>query len=110
MCHRGVAVLANRQKEKGSRFEREIVEMARLRDLEAHRVPLSGSAAGFKGDVHIKRGREVWVIEAKKRADGFKFLYQHLDGADVLVVGADRKQALAVLDLGDYLDLLAGKI
>jgi len=102
--------LANRQKEKGSRFEREIVEMARLRDLEAHRVPLSGSAAGFKGDVHIKKGREVWVIEAKKRADGFKFLYQHLDGADVLVVGADRKQALAVLDLGDYLDLLAGKL
>lgn len=102
--------MANRQKEKGSRFEREIVEMARLRDLEAHRVPLSGSAAGFKGDVHIKKGREVWVIEAKKRADGFKFLYQHLDGADVLVVGADRKQALAVLDLGDYLDLLAGKI
>jgi len=102
--------MANRQKEKGSRFEREIVEMARLRDLEAHRVPLSGSAAGFKGDVHIKRGREVWVIEAKKRADGFKFLYQHLDGADVLVVGADRKQALAVLDLGDYLDLLAGKL
>lgn len=110
MCHRGAVVLANRQKEKGSRFEREIVEMARLRDLEAHRVPLSGSAAGFKGDVHIKKGREVWVIEAKKRADGFKFLYQHLDGADVLVVGADRKQALAVLDLGDYLDLLAGKI
>jgi Holliday junction resolvase len=102
--------MANRQKEKGSRFEREIVEMARLRDLEAHRVPLSGSAAGFKGDVHIKKGREVWVIEAKKRADGFKFLYQHLDGADVLVVGADRKQALAVLDLGDYLDLLAGKL
>ena len=110
MCHRGAVVLTNRQKEKGSRFEREIVEMARLRDLEAHRVPLSGSAAGFKGDVHIKKGREVWVIEAKKRADGFKFLYQHLDGADVLVVGADRKQALAVLDLGDYLDLLAGKI
>jgi Holliday junction resolvase len=102
--------LTNRQKEKGSRFEREIVEMARLRDLEAHRVPLSGSAAGFKGDVHIKKGREVWVIEAKKRANGFKFLYQHLDGADVLVVGADRKQALAVLDLGDYLDLLAGKL
>ena len=102
--------MANRQKEKGSRFEREIVELARLRDMEAHRVPLSGSAAGFKGDVHIKKGREIWVIEAKKRADGFKFLYQHLDGADVLVVGADRKQALAVLDLGDYLDLLAGKI
>ncbi len=102
--------MANRQKEKGSRFEREIVELARLRDMEANRVPLSGSAAGFKGDVHIKRGRETWVIEAKKRADGFKFLYQHLEGADILVVGADRKKPLAVLDLGDFLDLLGGKI
>jgi len=102
--------MPNRQKEKGSRFEREIVELARQRDMEANRVPLSGSAAGFKGDVHIKKGRETWVIEAKKRADGFKFLYQHLDGADILVVGADRKKPLAVLDLEDFLDLLSGKL
>ena len=102
--------MANRQKEKGSRFEREIVELARLRDLEAYRVPLSGSAEGFKNDVIIKKGRETWEVEAKKRADGFKFLYQHIDGADVLVVGADRKKPLAVVDLGDFLDLLGGKI
>jgi Holliday junction resolvase len=102
--------MSNPQKEKGSRFEREIVELARLRDLEAHRVPLSGAAAGFKGDVHIKKGRETWVIEAKKRADGFKFLYQHIEGSDVLVVGADRKKPLAVMDLGDFLDLLGGKV
>ena len=102
--------MSNPQKEKGSRFEREIVELARLRDLEAHRVPLSGSAPGFKGDVHIKKGRENWVIEAKKRADGFKFLYQHLEGADILVVGADRKKPLAVVDLGDFLDMFAGKL
>ncbi len=102
--------MPNRQKEKGSRFEREIVDKARHRELEANRVPLSGSAAGFKGDVHIKIGRETWVIEAKKRASGFKFLYQNLEGADVLVVAEDRNRALAVLDLEDYLDLLAQRL
>lgn len=102
--------MPNRNKEKGSRFEREIVDKARLRELEANRVPLSGSASGFKGDVHIKKGRETWVIEAKKRASGFKFLYQHLEGADVLVVAEDRNRALAVLDLEDFLDLLARRL
>lgn len=102
--------MPNRSKEKGSRFEREIVEKARQHGLEANRVPLSGSAAGFKGDVHIKKGRETWVIEAKKRASGFKFLYQHIEGSDVLVVSEDRNKALAVLDLEDFLDLLKGNI
>lgn len=102
--------MPNRNKEKGSRFEREIVDKARLRELEANRVPLSGSASGFKGDVHIKIGRETWIIEAKKRASGFKFLYQHLEGADVLVVAEDRNRALAVLDLEDFLDLLARRL
>lgn len=110
VCKKGKLNMTNKQKEKGSRFEREIVELARLRDLEAYRVPLSGAAEGFKNDVIIKKGRETWEVEAKKRADGFKFLYQHIDGADVLVVGADRKKPLAVIDLGDFLDLLGGKI
>ncbi len=102
--------MPNRNKEKGSRFEREIVDKARQRDLEANRVPLSGSATGFKGDVHIKKGRETWVVEAKKRKSGFKFLYENLLGADVLVVSEDRNRALAVLDLEDFLDMLAGRL
>jgi len=102
--------MPNRQKEKGSRFERDIVDKARVRDLTANRVPLSGSASGFKGDVHIKVGRETWVIEAKKRKSGFKFLYKHLEGADILVVGEDRNRALAVIDLEDLLDLLAKRL
>ena len=100
--------MPNRQKEKGSRFEREIVELAKKHGLEAYRVPLSG-AGTIKNDVHIKVGRTLWEIEAKKRADGFKFLYDNIEGADILVVGADRKRALAVIDLADLLDLLAGR-
>lgn len=101
--------MPNRQKNKGTRFEHHIVELAKQRDLVAYRVPLSGAGA-IKNDVHIKQGRTLWEIEAKKRANGFKFLYDNIEGADILVVGADRRRALAVMDLEDLLDLLAGRI
>jgi len=101
--------MPNRQKEKGSRFERELVDKAKAHGLEAYRVPLSG-AGSIKNDVHIKVGRTLWEIEAKKRADGFKFLYEHIADADVLVVGADRQKPLAVIDYEDFLDLLARRL
>ena len=67
-------------------------------------------AGSIKNDVHIKIGREVWEIEAKKRANGFAFIYQNIEGADALVIGADRKKPLAVIDYEDFLNLLAGKL
>ena len=99
--------MVNRNKQKGSRFEKQVVDIAKKHGLEAQKVPLSGSAQGiFSNDVHIKIGRERWELECKKRANGFKFLYEHLDGADALIVGADRKKPLAVIDLDDFLNLL----
>lgn len=100
--------MANRQKEKGTRFEHQIVDLAKKHNLDAYRVPLSG-AGSIKNDVHVKQGRTLWEIEAKKRANGFKFLYENIEGADILVVGADRKPPLAVIDLRDLFDLMGGK-
>ena len=102
--------LGKASRDKGGRFERELVNTAKLHGLEAYRVPLSGAAAGFKNDILIKRGRETWEIEAKKRATGFKFLYDNIEGADVLVVGADRQKPLAIMDYEDFCDLIGGKI
>lgn len=101
--------MPNRSKEKGTRFENQLVQIAKAHGLDAVRVPLSG-AGSIKNDVHIKIGREVWEIEAKKRANGFSFIYDNIEGADVLVIGADRKKPLAVLDYEDFLNLLAGKL
>lgn len=95
-------------RDKGGRFERELVNTAKDHGLEAFRVPLSGAATGFKNDVIIKNGRTTWEIEAKKRATGFKFIYDNIEGADVLVIGADRKKPLAVLDYEDFCDLIGG--
>ena len=100
-------------RDKGARFEREIVHTADDHGLKAVRVPLSGATNFAKGDVVVTAPSGIkWTIEAKKRADadGFKTIYQWLDGdCDLLVLGADRKPALAVLPLSDFFDLLAGR-
>lgn len=99
--------MPNRNKQKGDRFESLCVEIARKHGFEAQKVPLSGAAEGlFSNDIHIKVGRERWELECKKRATGFKFLYDNLSGADALVVAADRKKPLAVIDYDDFLNLL----
>jgi len=98
-------------RDKGARFEREIVAIAQAHDLKAIRVPLSGATNFAKGDVVVTAtGGVKWTIEAKKRANGFKTIYQWLDGdCDLLVIGADRKPALAVMPLADFFDLLKGR-
>lgn len=100
--------MPNRNKQKGDRFETLCVDIARKHGFDAQKVPLSGAAEGlFSNDIHIKIGRERWELECKKRATGFKFLYDNLDGADALIVAADRKKPLAVLDYDDFLNLLS---
>ncbi len=92
--------MARREVAKGKRRER---EAARL--LGGTRVPLSGSAGGdFAGDVVLPNG---WRCEVKARRDGFKSLYAWLEGADVLLLKADRKPWLAVLPAERLRELLS---
>lgn len=77
------------QRDKGARAEREFAKL-----IGGERVPLSGAAGGsYTGDV-IGLGMR-W--ECKIRRDGFKQLYNWLEGKDALAVRADRKEWLVVL-------------
>ena len=98
-------------RDKGARFEREIVSIAQAHDLAAVRVPLSGATNFAKGDVVVSNDVDSWTIECKKRGSGFRTIYAWLEkgDCDLLVLGADRKPALAVLPLADFFDLLAGR-
>ena len=93
---------------KGDRFERAIVKLLQDKGLGAERVPLSGSAGGsYLGDLTCPcLGRDL-VVEAKARADGFSQLYQWLQDRDVLVVKADRRDALVVIPLKLAVEILA---
>ena len=100
------AAMGKFSRDKGARNERKLVNLIQSHGIDAKRVPLSGAADGFKGDIIMGQ----WTIEAKLRADGFKQIYDWLDGdSDLLVIGRDRSPPLAVLDLRDLLDILAGR-
>src|SRR5690606_21580242 len=89
------------ERRKGVEAER---EFARL--IGGERVPLSGAAGGsYTGDV-IGLGLR-W--ECKRRKDGFKQLYDWLEGKDALAVRADRKPWLVVMRLETLLEIAGAK-
>lgn len=93
-------------RQKGNRFEREIVEELRAAGLDAHRIPLSGAQRGFKGDVQIRLTGRTLTLEAKVRASGFSFIYKAIDGNDALAVKVDRQEPLLILRLSDAAAIL----
>ncbi|MDQ3397870.1 MAG: hypothetical protein M3511_08895 [Deinococcota bacterium] len=94
-------------KRKGDRNERELVKHLEAAGIPAKRVPLSGSAKGYPGDVCATlAGREL-CLEVKARRD-FKALHAWLEHRDGLILKADRKEPLMVLRLSDFLKVLGG--
>jgi Holliday junction resolvase len=87
-------------RQKGNRTERAIVRLLQERGFAAERVPLSGAARGrFGGDVSVPVLGVDRRVEVKCRGDGFRELYKWLDGADLLIVRADRRELLVVIPL-----------
>ena len=93
-------------RQKGNRFERQIVDILRTAGLDAYRIPLSGSMRGFKQDIVIRAPGRNLTIEAKSRASGFAFIYKAIADADMLVVKVDRHEPLAVVRLADLVAIM----
>lgn len=94
------------QRDKGARFEREIVNKFQANGFAAERVPLSGAAGGsYKGDVSVPILGEDRILEAKKRANGFKEIYKWLGDNYGLVIAADRQNALICLPVDRFIEL-----
>ncbi|RMD47622.1 MAG: hypothetical protein D6834_00535 [Aquificota bacterium] len=91
------------QRRKGYRVENEIVNYLKKHGIPAKRVPLSGSADGFKGDILID---ESLKCEVKARKDGFKQIYDWLEGNDYLFLKANRKKVLVVMEIDEFIELL----
>jgi Holliday junction resolvase len=94
-------------RQKGDRLERAVVLLLREHGLDAKRVPLSGSAKGYPGDVVANMAGRELCLECKSRKD-FKTLHAWLEHRDALILKADRKEALVVLRLADFLKALGG--
>jgi Holliday junction resolvase len=89
-----------RHRQKGNRAERAVVRLLQDRGFAAERVPLSGAARGrFGGDVSVPILDIDRRVEVKCRGNGFRELYRWLDGADMLIVRADRREVLVIVPL-----------
>jgi Holliday junction resolvase len=87
-------------RDKGNRTERAIARLLQGRGFAAERVPLSGAAHGrFGGDVSVPLLGTDRRVEVKCRGNGFRQLYDWLEGHDFLIVRADRREPLVVIPL-----------
>lgn len=95
-------------RQKGDRVERQLVRLLQEAGFAAERVPLSGSAGGsYTGDLTVPLlGRDL-CVEAKARGNGFRELYNWLEGRDLLIVKADRKEPLVVVPLRVAIEIAA---
>lgn len=104
-----MAKKGNRNKARGSSYEREFVqeciELGRL----ARRVPLSGAMKEYKDDVVVGEGDQQQRVECKYRSDAsnFKRLHSwHPGPGQVLVLP---RSGLEVYHLADWLDIVAAR-
>jgi len=82
---------------KGYRFEREVLKKFEEAGFKVVRSPASKGS----GDLFVEGLGEVQVKARKEIA-----IYRWFDGADALIVKADRKDPLVVIPLRHFLALL----
>jgi hypothetical protein len=90
---------------KGNRVEREVLAILKEAGLEAKRVPLSGSAPGYPGDLEVELpglGRVLVEVKARRKVG----LEAWLEGRGLLVLKPDRRPPLAVMPLEALLRLV----
>lgn len=93
-----------RSRRKGKRNEYLLRDYFRQLGFTSERVPSSGAARGFKGDVVLEKGGVKLTAELKARESEFKTIYAFhaLCGEKPCIVNFDAK---AVVLSADFLDL-----
>jgi hypothetical protein len=87
--------VGKKSRTKGGRLERELVNLCKGMGLEAKRVPLSGAAVGYPGDIQIGDLRAE--VKGRASGEGFKTLERWLGENDLLFLRRDRQKPLVLL-------------
>lgn len=107
--------MPNASRQKGDRFEREVVAALHAEGVEAQRVPLSGAAKGrFGGDIQASICGIWRTLECKIRKRAWLDLYGWIEDNYCLVIrrnpepGQPVPDTLVVLRLADFITLSKG--
>lgn len=101
--------MSSSSKIKGSRVEREIVELHKAAGIDCSKVPLSGALGGeFSGDIKMNLAGEIVKAEVKARKNGagFATIEKWLGANQILFLRRDRQQPLVLLPWTTYERLL----
>lgn len=98
-------VMGRRARLKGARFEREVVALFEKAGVPAKKVPGSGGARGYKGDVQtaLFEGRKV---ECKDLKSGLVTIEKWLADADYAVSNRSRKCPLVHMTWDTFEELI----
>jgi Holliday junction resolvase len=102
--------MATKSKQKGNRFEREIVKIFNDNDYQAKRAwGSNGMSLGLPEDVDVlieelSSGVKQFKIQAKRRAALPKYL--KLGNCDAVVIREDREVPLIMMPLMDFLAMI----
>ena len=91
-------------RDKGLRVERDLVNKLKESGVDAKRVPLSGAAEGFKGDIQI--GDLIAEVKARKDGAGFKTLEYWLGPNDVLFLKKNNKEPMVILTWDLFVEMI----
>jgi Holliday junction resolvase len=96
--------MPSKNKRRGNDFEREVVEAAKARGIEAQRAWGSdGRSMGMHAEVDLVI--KGWKVQAKRRKLFPAWLTPN-ENVDVQVVRKDRGQPFIVMPLDTFLDLI----
>jgi len=101
--------MPSRSKQKGNRFEREVVNIAKERQIGAERAYASnGLSLGHAEEVDaVLDGKDKeWRVQCKVRKNIAKWIKPNTKNVDVQVVKEDRGTIYAILPFEDFLELI----
>jgi len=106
--------MPNKRKQKGSRIEKEIVDLHRKNGIKARKQPLSGAlekslGKEFAGDVVITVAADKQLtgeVKSRRHGNGFRLLDKWLCDNDILFLRKDRSMPIVVIPFDVWLSLL----
>jgi len=101
--------MPSRSKQKGNRFEREVVNIAKQNNVEAERAYASnGLSLGHAEEVDVVlTGKDKeWRVQCKVRKNIAQWIKPNPDTVDVQVVKEDRGTIYAILPFDEFLELI----